>query len=438
MTDIHHEPGVHELLSKVKTGSANGRVSSIDVDGAFFKYEDLDSGILNYTFLLPDDSPDYFENLVLCKYDDGFYGSVYRYIPDGVHSTDGSFQGTIEQFDLEGQQIAEFPIPFMRDSIHAHGRVQMLNQCVKSIEQNCVTTYKVESVTDYPCHCQYDRKTKLGSVCTFSFNMGMCDDMITEPPAGGGGTYVGAGNGPSPLAGGGGSGGTVAPKPAPKKPIVVYVPENDIYIGDKCVACIENQLRDPCLKMVAKKVLDPAIASKYNTLIQDIFNKNDKVNLIIREGDAKDLQDPEYAVANGWAEPPQSHDGIVDVAIKLNLKNLAGASQEYVASTIYHESFHAIVNYFDRDKWFKNTATDDHIAIFGIYLDLIAEGLQKAYPNLSSREAQGLILKGMLKYEKDWGELFNKLLIKKGFKTGELEGIERRYKNAVSGTSCSN
>jgi hypothetical protein len=51
------------------------------------------------------------------------------------------------------------------------------------------------------------------------------------------------------------------------------------------------------------------------------------------------------------------------------------------------------VHYFDRDEWFKNTPTEDHIAIFSTYLDLVAEGLQSAYPNLNSREAQGLILK---------------------------------------------
>jgi hypothetical protein len=434
MTDIHHETGVQELLSKIKTGSANGRVSSLEISGAFFKYEEPDSGILNYTFLLPDDSPAYYENLILSKQADGFYGYIYRYIPDSTQEADGSFQGTIKQFDLDGKQIGKFSIPFTRDTIYSGGRTQLINQCIQSIDQVCVTEYEVRVVTDYPCHCQYERKTAVGQVCTFSFNRGWCDDMTGVPPAGGG-TYVGIGDGPAPRSGSGSNSGTV--KPVKKNPVVV-VPGNDLYVGDKCVACIENYLKDPCLKMVAKKVLDPAIASSYNKLIQDIFNKNDKVNLIIREGDAEDMKNDDKKSANGWTEPVESHNGIVDIIIELNTEKLnSNVSQEYIASTIYHEAFHAIVHYFDKDKWFfVNTPTDDHISIFYTYLDLIASGLQKAYPNLTLREAQGLILKGMMDYKKEWGALYDKILQKKNITEDQLRDIVRRHSSKISGTSC--
>ncbi|SKC78975.1 type III secretion system effector protein [Ohtaekwangia koreensis] len=435
VTDLDHEPIAKDLLSKLQGRASNGRINSLEIKDAFFKYENPDSGVLNYTFPLPYESPDYFENMILSKYDDGFYGFIYRYIPDESYIKGESFRGTLQQFDLEENLIGEFSIPFKQDSIYKSGRTQMVNQCVKSIEQNCVTTYKVETVTDYPCHCQYDRKTQLSSVCTFSFNMGMCDDMIAVPPAGGGGTYVATGSGPSPKAGGGNTTGTTKPK---TKPVVIVVPENDLYVGDECVACIENLLKNPCLKMVAKKVLNPALASSYNKLIQDMFNKNDKVNLIIREGDAEDMKIPEKKMANGWTEPVESHNGIVDVIIELNTENLnENDSQEYIASVIYHEAFHAIVHYFDKDKWFsENTPTDDHVAIFYTYLDLIASGLQKAYPNLTLREAQGLILKGMMAYEKQWGDLFNKILDKKNFTKEQIDTIVRRYENKTSGTSC--
>jgi hypothetical protein len=436
ITDLDHEPIAKDLLLKLQSNASNGRVNNLEIKGAFFKYEDLDSGILNYTFPLPNESPDYFENMVLSKYTDGFYGFIYRYIPDESYIKDESFRGTLQQFDLEENLIGEFSIPFKQDSIYKRGRTQMVNQCVKSIEQNCVTTYKVETVTDYPCHCQYDRKTQLSSVCTFSFNVGMCDDMIAVPPAGGGGTYVAMGNGPSPKAGGSGGNttGTIKPK---TKPVVIIVPENDLYVGDKCVACIENQLKNPCLKIAANKVLNPATASKYNKLIQDIFNKNDKVNLILKEGTAEDIEKkPELNNTYGWTEPIELHNGIVDVTIKLHPQNLSNTSQEFIAATVCHEAFHAIVHYFDRDEWFKNTPTEDHIAIFSTYLDLVAEGLQSAYPNLNSREAQGLILKGMLDYKKQWGELFNIILKKKGFTEGQVDEIKKRYKNGISGTSC--
>ncbi|SKC40773.1 hypothetical protein [Ohtaekwangia koreensis] len=433
ITDLDHEPIAKDLLSKLQSSASNGRVSSIEIKDAFFKYEDTDSGVLNYTFPLPYESPDYFENMILSKYDDGFYGFIYRYIPEESYTKDEPFIGSLQQFDLEGNLIGEFSIPFERDSISKGGRTQLANQCVKSIEQNCVTTYKVETVTDYPCHCQYDRKTKLSSVCTFAFNMGMCDDMIAVPPAGGGGTYVGTGNnGSSPQAGGGGGGGNNmgAPKPVPKKPVVIVVPENDMYVGDKCVACIENQLKNPCLKMVANKVLNPALASTFNKLIQDIFNKNDKVNLILR--DDTPLSDNEL----GRTKPLTTQNGIIDITILLNPKFLAGRTQEYAAATIYHEAFHAIVIYLDKDNFFKYTPTDHHVAIFTNYLDLLASALNGAYPNLDSRNAQGLVLRGMKAYKADWDILFDKILSQKGFTIVELDKIYLKYQNENLGTAC--
>ncbi|MFD0998390.1 hypothetical protein ACFQ21_03690 [Ohtaekwangia kribbensis] len=45
LTDLDHEPAAKELVSKLQSQAATGRVSAIKVTDAFFKYEDLDSGI---------------------------------------------------------------------------------------------------------------------------------------------------------------------------------------------------------------------------------------------------------------------------------------------------------------------------------------------------------------------------------------------------------
>ncbi len=426
ITDIDHEPDVQQLLPKLKSKSVNSRVSSLEMTGAFYKYEEPDSGILNYTVPLADDSPEYFENLILFKRDGGFYGYIYRYISDGTQGSDESFRGVLQQFDLEGNQVAEFSVPLTSDSIVANGRKYL---CVKSVDQTCRNIYKTIKVTDYPCHCQYDQKTVVDRICTITITQGMCDDL-----SGGGSSYLGSGTGNSSA----GGGGNVSDNGG-KSTVVIAPGKNQPYIKETCAHCIENQLKDPCLRNVADKVLDPQLASKYNRLILDMFNKTDKVNLIIRESDAEDMKEPKKKGANGWTEPVESHNGIVDIIIELNAEKLnSNVSQEYIASTIYHEAFHAIVHYFDKDKWFflQNTPTDDHIAIFYNYLDLIASALQKAYPNLTLREAQGLLLKGMMKYEKDWDALFNKILARKNFTKEQIDIIEKRYESNTSGTSC--
>jgi hypothetical protein len=246
LTDLDHEPVVKDLLAKIQNPATNGRISTLEIADAFFKYEDSDSGILNYTFRLPDDSPDYFENLVLSQYEDGFYGFIYRYIPDGPYIAGDSFKGTFQQYNLTGELLREFILPTAQDSAAAGGRTQLMNQCVKSIEQTCTTIYEVETRTDYPCHCQYDHKTEVSTVCAFSFNRGWCDDMTGIPPAGGGdgGTYVGASDATPRSGGSGGSTGT--PKPVKKNPVVVVPPNDDDIIYDK--------VKSPCLRATVKNL----------------------------------------------------------------------------------------------------------------------------------------------------------------------------------------
>lgn len=336
LTDLDHEPAAKELISKLQSKAANGRVSTIEVTDAFFKYEDLDSGILNYTFKLPDDSPDYFENLVLSRYDDGFYGFIYRYIPKESYIPGSDFEGILQLYNLEGGLIQELQIPFSNDSISANGRTQLLNQCVRSVEQTCVTTYEVETVTDYPCHCQYDRRTQVSKICTFSFNMGWCDDMIAIPPAGGGGTYIGASDA-TPRSGGSG-GSTSTPKPVKKNPVVVIVPEpgfDDITF---------NNVKSPCLVSVIKNLMRKDFKNKINQNAKYWFVDAEQAqNLNFKEVNTilTDIKEPIQAQTSSAYSTPNK---IQYIDILLNSSTLPGTSEMFQIVAIYHETMHAVLN----------------------------------------------------------------------------------------------
>jgi hypothetical protein len=64
-----------------------------------------------------------------------------------------------------------------------------------------------------------------------------------------------------------------------------------------------------------------------------------------------------------------------------------GVNQELIAVVIYHEAFHALINTFD-PKNAEYSATDEHIAMFSNYLDLLSNALIAAYPDLSPRDAK--------------------------------------------------
>jgi hypothetical protein len=74
-------------VSKINFNLREGELSASTTFGtiftdSLFKYVDDENDILNYTFLLADDSPFYFENLVISKLDGWYYGFIHRLIPD--------------------------------------------------------------------------------------------------------------------------------------------------------------------------------------------------------------------------------------------------------------------------------------------------------------------------------------------------------------------
>jgi hypothetical protein len=370
------------------------------------------SGILNYTFRLPDDSPDYFENLVLSQYEDGFYGFIYRYIPDGPYIAGDSFTGTFQQYNLAGELINELTISTVQDSVSAGGRAQLMNQCVKSIEQTCTTIYEVETRTDYPCHCQYDHKTVVSSVCTFSFNRVWCDDMIAVPPAGGGGTYVGSSDAAPRSGGAGGSSST--PKPV-KNPVVI-VPPNDDIIYDK--------VKSPCLRMIVKKLISKEMTNDINKAILDIFETKTNMNLFIDE-DANLGDKPGRTRVTNEKNP-------FNVTIWLN-PNLANSSSEYAAAVLYHEAIHA---YLDANKESRDEL-EQHVKIAYEYIDWLSEALSEAFPTLPRKSANALALAGLRGVMLNNPSYFDSLIQSYGFKDlKEVTSVIEDYRNGAAGATC--
>jgi hypothetical protein len=406
ITDLEHEPAVKDLLLKVQGSSANGRISSLEISDAFFKYSEPDSGILNYTFRLPDDSPDYFENLVLSQYEDGFYGFIYRYIPDGPYLAGDSFKGTFQQYNLAGELIREFTLPAAQDSAASGGRTQLINQCVKSIDQTCTTIYEVENRTDYPCHCQYDHKTVVSSVCTFSFNRGWCDDMIAEPPTGGGGTYVGASDAKPRSGGPGGSTGTTTPKPVKKNPVVV-VPEpgfDDITF---------NNVKSPCLVSVIKNLMRKDFKTKINHLAMTNFVEMCiAVNLDFNE--AINIKNEKGQISHAATSPVFSVDseGNTHVTINLNSSTLPGTSELFQIITIYHESIHGIFKVLNtgayvtdkgesKFKYYREMSTDEQHEVIastdvvGHIIDAVSDIYGRKLSQTEEAEVAAMVLYGI-------------------------------------------
>lgn len=171
------------------------------------------------------------------------------------------------------------------------------------------------------------------------------------------------------------------------------------------------------------RVLSPNLASTYNDLIQDLFNSSEEVNWIIKE--------QSNISGSAQTDQPVENNGILNITTTLDPVDLANKSQEFIASTIYHEAFHAIVFYFTGSSY---TPTEHHYYMMTSYLNLISQGLQAAYPNITLTEAKGLILKEVFNAKPS---IRSEILNRMGLTEQQVTAIVTKFlTNAPGSTPC--
>ncbi|WP_313419283.1 hypothetical protein [Sphingobacterium multivorum] len=133
---------------------------------------------------------------------------------------------------------------------------------------------------------------------------------------------------------------------------------------------ITNNLNNPCLKGMVDKIVDKDIVFKANESLKSIFGANAKFNVIFYESTELKSDVNGNAKPNRIVYDSQGNLSEMDVDIKLNLNNLPGSSQEYIAMIVVHEAVHA---YLDYKGYSYNT--NQHDIMLRDYVDVIANYL---------------------------------------------------------------
>ena len=384
------------------------------------KYQDPASDILNYSFRVKDASDEYFDNLVFSKIDTAYYGFILRYIKAKDLQKGEAFRGTIQRFNLKGDLIGQNTLPATAPSPAPGGRVQRIEPCIKRVEVSCSNRVDISYSIDHGSLTSYNRYADVSVTCTTNFVYGWCD--LGGSGGGGWGDVIPFSTRPdlTDYSASNKGGSTAVNKEPTPSPVVVVDEEwsNNTII---------NNLKNPCLKAAADKALSPSLNKTYNKLIQDVFGKNDKVNLILVEGDLS-----QYG-ALGKTDPPSRSGGVISVTITLDPNLLAKTTQELIAATIIHESFHAL----DLEEKFHPTT--EHFAMFTTFLKNLSTTLKQSFPNLSDDEAIDLILKGVLANEAngDFSTEFTNAMISSANSTRErLVKTYLDFKTSTKGTRC--
>ncbi|MHA7130968.1 hypothetical protein [Algoriphagus namhaensis] len=133
---------------------------------------------------------------------------------------------------------------------------------------------------------------------------------------------------------------------------------------------IKNQVINPCLRSVTSLAISDEFNSKIAEIVQQYFNKNENVDLIIE--DTMDLPSDKDAIFDA-----QNVGGYWRMVIKLNRNVLVNSSEEYIMVTIYHEFLHGYFNLVLGDA--VSGDEEEHELMAKDYVKKLALALQEIY-----------------------------------------------------------
>lgn len=200
ITNAEHDNQAKQLLENAGFLSSHAKIKNSPAIAEIYKFFDTEHDVVNYSMLLPDTSSRYFENLVLSKIGNDFYGFVLRYVYTENYQPGVGFQGTIQRYDLSGELIDEQIITSAgseRQSSNTRAKTNYMYQCVTGYQVECTVTYEVSSATGRPLPESVSKK------CVNKATYGWCGDNagpLPHPTADGGwGTYIPSSSGSGPI-----------------------------------------------------------------------------------------------------------------------------------------------------------------------------------------------------------------------------------------------
>ena len=280
--------------------------------------------------------------------------------------------------------------------------------------------------------CPYEGYLRAGYTAHIS-TQEVCSWVQSNPPLGGGGTTTNPPPGYDPCDETPPPSGGISNKKKTGNQIMVIPPNlcDSIEVPSEII----NNLTDLCLKSTYNAITNTGnINNKINTLIQGVFNVNDKVNLIYNQSTSLPSTqlgstDAEYKFTEGNGSKR------FDVTVSLNANVLPGYSQELTAVTMLHEALHG---YFEYTGVFKADATAQHLLMAAKYVDLLRTSVQSVYPNLANLDANILILSEMADIYTQYPQTYANLLAQYNITASQYNNIIPTYKSGSAGTRCGN
>jgi len=218
---------------------------------------------------------------------------------------------------------------------------------------------------------------------------------VTAPPTGGGGT-------------------TSTPQACPTTTTTTPIPSS--------VNTITDSVTNPCLKTIIDNLTNNStIQTDVTNILRNTFGVSDQVNLTFLEATLPSTED-----AN------TSGDQKDNFQITFNTPQIANASKEFLLETTMHEIFHA---YLDENPNI-NAGFGQHVYMIQNYVNTEVQTLQAVFPNLSTHDAECLVLGGFGVLQQNNPSVFNTALATYNLSASDVQNTNDSYQSGNSGTHC--
>ena len=353
ITNLEQDSQARELFGKIVTHSKTGKLRDQLEISDIYNYFDLDKDINNYTVTLPDTTDEYFDNLVVSKIGDSYFGFILRYRPEKGYVSENGFTGVIERFNLEEELIGTHEIPgngVNTIQTGSHGRQKFISQCIVGYQSYCWQEYKVSTATGLPL------PETVTTVCASEAVYGWCGDNagpMPRPEDNGWGTYI-----PVTTGGTNSSGSqadpdnlNIVPTKLPenyKSPIVIVEDEHALsskiqFLLDKWEnSNIDDAELNKCMQSIVtalKNVSSGSLEQIIQKFSGDTPGFNWKLTNGTLPGSNRAVTNSNYNEVNGI------------VTTTFDVGKLKKSTDLSIARTILHEAIHAyLVAYFKVDE----------------------------------------------------------------------------------------
>ncbi len=193
------------------------------------------------------------------------------------------------------------------------------------------------------------------------------------------------------------------------------------------VDSVTQNLVNPCFVSVLKTLMGTGMTNAVSNILINVFGTSETLNLTYNQATSISGSPTADAATN----PSKSGD-YLNITTTLSTSQLANASQEFIAETMFHEAIHAFLD----TNSVVASELNQHVTMLQSWVTAEVTALQQVFPNLTTVNAECLVLGGFQNVQEAQPATFAQALTNLGLTATQVQNTNNSYKAGQTGTAC--